>query len=279
MSPIVASFLRSAVLPAVLTTVGLIISGRLNEPMKARIQALILGLGFCLGNYLLLDRMHIPPTDVSEAFSLAALILVGYIMIRPGGAVVRYGVRVVMVALIGAAVLYHLGRTLQDPIHQRNALAFFFLGVGVWSILERKSYNVSVLSLIVMPLISATAVSLLILFASSASMAQIVSIICTILGGAALIAVVKPQLLSKHAFIPFLSVFLIAFMVVGHFYQDINPWHMVFICWPIAVLWVRNFMKFIPHKPLIETLVLAAISIAPVGYFLWTIYQKAGPLY
>lgn len=278
MSPIVAAFLRSAVLPATLVGIGLLALGGQREPLRTRLQALVIGLGFCLGNYLLIDRMHVPPGDVTESFFSAALILVIFTLVGPKPVGARYLVRSLFVIAVGFVVLFHIGASLQNAVHQRNLLAFFFLGLGLWSILERKAATLSSLALIAMPLVSATGVSVLILLRASASMSQMVSIICTILGAAGVLALVKPTLLSKNALIPFLSVFIVAFMASGHFYQDINPWHMVYLCWPFLLLWIRDWMP-LPKSALGETIPLVILSVLPIAYFLWTVFQSAGPLY
>lgn len=278
MSPIVAAFLRSAILPAVLVTVGLFFLKGRSEPLKARLQALLLALGFLLGSYLLIDRLGFPPADVSESFSYLALLLVVFVVIGPESMGTRYFVRSIFVILGGYLVLFHLGTNLNSGANPRNLLAFFFLGLGLWSILERKSSTLSALALIVMPLISATGLSLLILFGASASLSQMVTILCALLGGAAVLTLLKPQALSKAALIPFLSLFVVAFMAVGHFYQDVNPWHMVFLSWPYFLLWIRDWLP-IPKKPLIETVVLAVLSAGPLAYFIWGAFKNAGPLY
>ncbi len=82
-SPIIAAFIRSALLPATIAGAAIFGIGFLKEPWKARFQALILALAFCAGAFVLIGRLHLPPTDASEAFSLCALALALFVLIRP----------------------------------------------------------------------------------------------------------------------------------------------------------------------------------------------------
>jgi len=278
MSPLVALFLNSAVVPAVITAIVFFLLGGLSDPLRARLQSLIFALGFAYGSYVLVGRLNFPPSDVSEAFSVAALALAAFVILSPRPVGARYLIRAVFVLAIGAMALWPIHESLHGTVHLRNMLAFFFLGLGTWSILEQATQRVQSLTLLALPLVAATALSFLLLFKGSASMSQQVSVLCTMLGAVASIALVFPRRVSMASFLPFVSVFVVLFMTAGHFYLDINPWHMIYISLPFGILWVRGWIPFIPRRPLPEALLLSIISAIPLGYFLWTIYQVTGPL-
>lgn len=269
----------SAVAPASVAAVVIFLLGFLKEPWKARAQGLVFALAFSAGAFVLIRRLHVPPTDAGEAFSLAALLLAVFIFVRPQPLGHRYLVRALFVLALGAVILYPLRQTILAPIYYRNLVAFFCLALGVWSIVEKTAPKVMPTTLILLPLIAATGLSLLMLFAASASYSQIVSVACALFGAALVLALVKPQRLSMNALVPFLSVFVILLMAAGHFYLDINPWHMIYLCLPYFVLWIRDWLGFVPKKTLPEGLILGAVSAAPLAYFVYNIGVKAGPLY
>ncbi|MGZ3723135.1 MAG: hypothetical protein ACXVA9_09405, partial [Bdellovibrionales bacterium] len=209
----------------------------------------------------------------------AALALTAFVWISPRPIGSRYLIRAIFVVVLGWLALWPLRDSLHGHTQLRNLLAFFFLGLGTWSIIERASQKVQPLTLIALPLISATALSMLLLFKGSASMAQLVSVLCTLLGGVLALTLVYPKRVSAAAVLPFVSVFIVLFMASGHFYLDINPWHMIYLCAPFLLLWIRGWIPFIPRAPVPEALILSIICGAPLGYFIWNVYKTAGPLY
>jgi hypothetical protein len=275
---LVKMFLTSTAVPAVLVGLACGLVGGGKEPWRGRLQAVFLALGYLVGAYVLLGRLSWPPADVSEAFSFAALLLAVFVLIRPKDLSQRYGARAVFVVACGALVLWPLRAGLNDMLHYRNLLAFFCLGLGVWSIVERSAHRVTRVTLVLLPLIAATAVSLLLLFSASASFSQLVTILCGILGALLVLAVLKPERVSEDGVTPFISVFVILFMAFGHFYLDVNPWHMIYLCLPYLLLWIRAWIP-VPKHRLVEPLVFGLISALPLGYFLWTVFQKSGPLF
>jgi hypothetical protein len=278
-SPIVAAFVRSALLPAFVAALAILGFGFLKEPWKARGQAVILALAFAFGAYLLIGRLNVPPTDAGESFSLAALALAVFVFVRPHHIGHRYLLRGLFVLILGGIVLYPLRQTLFTPVHYRNLLAFFCLALGVWSIVEKASLKVRPVTLILLPLIAATALSLIMLFKASASFSQLVTCACALFGASLVIALLRPKALSLVAIVPFLSVFVILMMIAGHFYLDINPWHMIFLCLPYFVLWIRDWFGFVPQKTVSEALVFGLVSGAPLAYFIYDVGIHAGPLY
>lgn len=278
MSPIVAAVVRSAVVPAVVATVLLFLTGGLKEDLRAKLQSLILALAFACGSYMLIERLAFPPGDVSETFSYLALILAVFVFVSPKEVNKRYALRALFVLFCGAVLLWPLRQSLGNPVSLRNCLAFFCLALGVWSIVERNSRTVGLPALIALPMISAIALSILLLLSASASFSQMVGIVAALLGGTLVLALFKPNRVSVPGLLPFFSVFIILFMVAGHFYLDINPWHMVYMCWPFAVLWIRGWLPLPKHR-IVEALGLSVLAILPLAYFLFNLFKTAGPLY
>jgi hypothetical protein len=277
-NPILVSFLLSAVFPAGAALILCLFVGGLRQPWRDKLQALILGGAFMGGAFLLLHRLNFPPSDVSESFSYIALLMAIFVFVAPKEFSARYGLRALFVLLFGGLLLWHIRMSLGGVAHLRNMLAFYCLALGVWSITERGSSQAAPLTILTLALIAATATSLLLLFSASASFSQLVSILCAILGAMIVGTWVCPQRISMAAVLPFASVFVVLFMAFGHFYLDVNPWHMVYLCLPFAVLWARPWLP-IPKKPLFEAALLGLVSGLPLAYFVWTAFKAAGPLY
>lgn len=275
-SPIVAALVKSTILPAVVATMAFFVIGFLKEPWRARLQALVLAAAFSVGAYVLIQRLQFPPTDAGESFTWAAILLSLFVFVRPQPIGSRYLVRALFVLALGAVILWPLRQTLFSPIYYRNLVAFFCLGLGIWSIVEKAVGKVRPSTLILLPMIAATALSLLMLFAASASYSQIVGVACALFGGAFAISLFFPQRISQNGFVPFLSVFVVMLMMAGHFYLDINPWHMVYLCLPYLVLWLREWFGFVPQKTVPEAIVFGAVSAAPLAYFIYGIGVKVG---
>lgn len=280
MSPILAAFLRSAFVPAVVVTAAVFFTGALKEPVRARLQALLIALGFAAGSFVLLGRLGLPPGDVSESLTYAAGLCAVFVLMFPLVHQAPYLARALFVAGLGALVIWHLGAgALRGEGPVRNMLAFFCLGLGVWSIVERNSQRLNTLSLLGLPLIVATCLSFVLLFGASAVLSQIVAVLCAILGGLFALSIFWPGKVSKAALVPYVSVFVVAMMAAGHFHLDINPWKMVILCIPYLFIWTRAWYPFIPANPIVEFLILAILSLMPLGYFVWDSFVQAGPLY
>lgn len=279
MSPIVAAFLRSAALPAVVVTIAVFLTGRMKDPLRSRLQALFLGIGFFVGVYLLMGRMSLPPHDAIESLAYAALAASLFVLMFPFANQAPYLLRAVVVFLLGLLLLWHIRDQLGSDAAKRNMIAFFCLGLGTWSIYERQVQKVNVLTLIGMPLITATCLSFVLLFNASASFSQAVSILCTLLGGLMAISLIWPGRVGKGAVVPFVTVFPILIMAAGIFYLNVNPWIMITICLPYLLVWIRGWLKFIPMNPVLEFSILAVTAGAPLAYYMYNLYRAAGPLY
>ncbi|MGE4132208.1 MAG: hypothetical protein AB7F86_11260 [Bdellovibrionales bacterium] len=280
MSPLVAAFIRSAAAPALLVMVATFFVSKVPEFQRARVIAGLVAFGFVIGHYLLIYRLSFPPADASESLSYVAVLLFVFVLMFPGLHSAPYLLRAIFVVGIGFLTLYHLGGgLLSNGVHQRNLLAFFFLGLGVWSILEKSAHGVGTISLIGLPLITATSLSFLLLFGGSASWSQMVSVLCAILGGLMALSWFRPKAVPKSAVVPFISVFLVAMMAAGHFNLEINPWKMIVISFPFLLLWIRRFLAFVPAKERTEFVLLMAMAGAPMAYYVWDAFKVAGPLY
>ena len=278
MSPIVESLIKSAAIPAAVVAAAVFATGRLKEPLRARVQALTIAVGFMVGHFMLIGRLGFPPSDGGEAMSYAALGCAVFVLIFPTVQQAPYAMRALFVLILGGVALWHLGATMKMDPHLRNAIAFFCLGLGVWSIIERNTQRVNLLSLIGLPLIVASCLSFILLFGASATFSQMTSILCAIMGGLMAIALIWPGKISKAAVVPFISIFLILIMAAGHFYLDINPWKMVIICIPFLFIWTRSWYPFIPSNPIIEFIILAIMALIPLSYFMYDSFVNAGPL-
>lgn len=278
MSPILAAFLRSTVLPAALAAVGLFLTGGRPDPFRERLQAFLLALAYGFGSYMLLDHLEFPPHDANGSFPFLALICALFVFVAPKEAGSRYTLRALFVLALGALLLWPIHESLTGPAHFRNLVAFFCLCLGMWSIAERSYHVVALPTLLILPLISATATSLLLLFSASASLSQLVTVLCGQLGAALVVGLIWPSRLAVGALVPFLSVFIGCFMSFGHFYLEINPWHLIYLCFPFLLLWIRAWLP-VSRNVWIEAFVLSLVAAAPLGYFLWTVFQASGPLY
>ena len=47
---------------------------------------------------------------------------------------------------------------------------------------------------------------------------------------------------------------------------------------PFLVLWLRNWLTFVPSGAIVEALVLGAISLLPIAYFFYNNGIKVSPL-
>jgi hypothetical protein len=279
MSPILATFIQSALIPAAVVTGAVFLTGGLREPLKSRVQALLLAAGFIVGHYLLLGRLGFPPSDVAESVSYAALAAAAFVWIYPQAHQAPYMVRALFVLALGALVLWPLRQELKTDMGLRNAVAFFCLGLGIWSIFERNVQRLNLLSLLGLPLIAASCLSFTLLFGASASFSQMVQILCALLGGLFVLSLLWPGKISRAAIAPFASLFLVLIMAAGHFSLNINPWKMVILCIPFVFIWTRSWYPFIPKNPVVEFLILAIMSLLPLAYLMWDSFVAAGPLY
>ena len=278
-SPLVLDFLKSAVAPAIAVGLLFLLVGGRKEPLRACLQAIIWAVAFSAGAYVLVGRLTFPPYDVNEGFTWCALALALFVCISPRPVGSRYLVRALFVLALGYLTLWPIHDSLGSHVHLRNLLAFFFLALGTWSILECSADRVKPPALIALPMISATALSMLLLFKGSASFAQLVSVMCALLGAVLAVALIAPQKVSSTGILPFVSVLIVAFMAAGHFYLEINPWFMIYLALPFLVLWMRRWIPFVPQQAIGEAVMLGLIAGVPLIYFVWSVYKASGPLY
>ncbi len=278
-SPIAKAMINSALLPAAGVVVAFFLISLMSDTYRRQLQSLALAIGLMAGVYALVGRLGIPPKDVSESIGWLGVVSAIFVMLSPQAAGGRYGLRAVFVLLMGGLLLWHIRGSVFVPAHYRNLVAFFCLALGVWSIVERSAARVSLVALLAMGSLATAFLSFVLLLKGSASMSQLATSLAVQLGALAVLALVAPRRVDALAVLPFLSVLPVLYMAAGHFYLDINPWHMIYLCFPFLLLWVRRAFSFIPNSPIGETLMLTVMAGAPLGYFVWTLFKSAGPLY
>ncbi len=279
MSPIVAALIRSAAIPAAAVAVAVLLTGKFKDPLRARLHAIFIAIGFFVGTYLLIGRMNFPPKESIESIAYVGLACAIFVLAFPFPRQAPYIFRAVVVFLFGLLLLWHIRNQLDSEVLKRNMIAFFCLGLGTWSIYERQAEKVNLLTLIGMPLITCTCLSFILLFNASASFSQQVTVLCAILGGVMAVALVWPGRVAKGAVVPFLTILPILIMAAGHFYLQVNPWTMVMLCLPYLFVWIRGWLSFIPANPIVEFVIMATMALIPLGYFMYNAYKQAGPLY
>ncbi len=252
-------------LPVGVAAVLMVVAGGLKEAWRARLQALIVALGFCAGTFFL-DSQWI------EAMSWSAVLLGVFVCVHPAGVGARYGVRALFVLAVGVLILWPIHGSLSGNVDLRNLLAFFFLGLGTWSIAERAEHSVHALTLILLPLLSALGlVYFLLRRGGGGALTYNVGVYCALFETLLLVCAFAPKRISRTALVPFVSVFIVSFMVFAHFYLHVNPWAMIYLAAPYLVLWFNAWIPGVPEQPMGEALVLGAVAALPLGYFLWGI--------
>lgn len=270
------AFLTSSVFPATLVLIANFAIGYLPEKFKVKLQSLAIALAFLFGYLMLLGRPEWPPLGGVASLPWVALICGLFVLVSPMHKGSRYLIRAFFVAAILAILLWSVWASIRtNPMGYRNLAAFFCLGLGIWSILERAAESVQKPALILLPTLALTATSFLFLMEGSASLSQVSASMAVILAGQFALSLFFPKSLANTALLPFLSIFVIGTMVVGHFFSGINPWRSIMMSWPFFILWFRGLIPFVPKKPIPEAVVLAILAVAPLIYWLFNIYNLA----
>jgi hypothetical protein len=267
----VSDFILGVALPAFVSVVLSLVVGGRGDPLRARLQALFWALGFAFVIFFVHERLPFPPGEAIEALPWAALALALFVVISPHATASRYLTRAGFVVGLGLLLLWPIHDTLHGHVHMRNMAAFFFLGLGCWSILERAVIKVQSPSLIALPLISVVTLFVILQSKGGVQGTQGVAVWGVFLAGYLASVFVAPRRLSAAAVLPFVSVFVIGLMAQAHFYLHINPWLMVYICLPYLVLWIRRWIPLVPPEAIGEAVVLSLICALPLGYLVWTI--------
>ncbi len=259
----------TVVLASVVFLAALGVTGfTLKDPLRARLQGFAWGGAFIVGGVLLSGRLPWPMYTAIDGLILSAAVLAAFIAFGPRQQGVRYLVRAVVVVVVGGFVLWPLLPSLTGQVHLRNLLAFFFLGLGLWSVLERVSQQVNTPALILLPTMTAAS-TIVFLSRIDAGLIILPVILQTWLMLAALVvAVAVPTRISAACALPFISVFVVAQLAAIHFYLRVNPWTMVFLCAPYAVLWMRSWLPLIPREPRKEMITLGVLAAFPLAYVL-----------
>jgi hypothetical protein len=255
------------------------LTGILPDRVKTRMQAVVLAMAFVAIYYCYMGPPTWPPTGGLPALPWVALTLAAYLWIYPVHFGTRYAVRALFVLIVGAICLWSLFDHIKgSQTGPRNAAAFFCLGLGVWSIIEKASEKTNVAILALLPMIALLASSFLFLLEGSASLSQLGISMAMLFGVVMAIGFFWPRKISHAALVPFLSIFVIAMMVVGHFFVEINPWRLIMMSWPFLILWIRRAIPFLPKSQIAELAVLTVLAVAPVAYWLSSIYKATGGL-
>ncbi len=258
----------STVIPALALIMMLFGCSLLSDPWRSRLQAVAWTLALVVGGVLHSSRLPLPLLMPLDGLIWSAVLLGAFVVIGPRGVGLRYLVRSLLVVAIGVLVLWPILSTLQGQVHTRNLLAFFFLGLGLWSVVERATQSVRVPALLLLPLLSAIAL-LWFLFGRESEVVFVpVSLFTGVLAAVSMVALLFVGRVSAAAIVPFVSVLLVALMAAAHFYLQINPWSMVWLCAPFLLLWLRPWLPFFPKEPRREALTLGVLAALPLLYFL-----------
>jgi hypothetical protein len=155
-------------------------------------------------------------------------------------------------------------------VHLRNLLAFFFLGLGLWSIVERSAQQTQSPALVLLPFLSVLGLIQLLglLHSGQGILAGTVWLQAGLMAGVLIVALVWPARVSAAAVLPFVSIFVVALMTAAHFYLGVNPWTLIFLCAPFVILWIRAWLPFIPRSPVPEAIGLGILGAIPLAYVL-----------
>lgn len=263
-------------LPAFASILVCLLLGGLKDPFRARLQVLVWTAGLTFALFFRMDHPAFPPRDATEGLLYAALGLAVFVVISPHGTATRYMTRALFVLGLGLLVLWPIRDSLAGPVHFRNLAAFFFLGLGVWSIMERSVIKVQPPAFVALPLVAVLALFLVLRMKGAVHLADTALTLGVFLAGVLAVGLSAPQRLSTAAILPFVSVYVVLMMAAGHFYLHINPWLMIYLCVPYLVLWIRRWIPLVPGKAVAELVVLALISLIPIGYFVWTLHTGHG---
>jgi len=222
--------------------------------LQTRIQGLLIAVSLFLALLFtsnLADRMIWVPLGLGV-----------FVLLAPNPMGSLYALRAFFVLGLGYLWLQpHLGTTLSLQIHGRNLAAFFFLGLGTWSILERSQRRLQLPTLIFLPLMVVLGLwryqqRLGSVTGSWGDTLMLVMVIFVALG---VVALLRRSWLAPMALLPFVSAFVVFLLAKGHFLYGFNPWHMIFLCAPFLAMWIRDWFP-LPRKVGPEIAALAVAS-------------------
>lgn len=252
--------------------------GTFSDPLRARLQGLVWSLAFVGVAFEFRGRFPWPLFNFQDGLIWGCLLLGLFIVVSPKSVGVRYFIRGLIVIAFGYLILAPLGHAFVGSVNQRNLLAFFFLGLGLWSILERSSAQVKISGLLLLPILSLIGLAWLLMKQLTAGqglaltsgevgllMAPIVLHLSLLVSLFAL-SLLVPQKISPASVLPYVSVMIVAEMAAGHFYLRINPWFMVWLCLPFLLLWIRGWMPFVPKDSKAEAIMLGVMAGLPMAY-------------
>lgn len=259
-------------LSVALASVGLLVAlwllGFTRDPLRARLQAIAWTLAFAIAGVLQSGRLPWPLLLPLDGMILSVMVLAGFVVVNPKEIGSRYLVRALIVAVVGLMLFWPVLDSLRGGVNPRNLLAFFFLGLGVWSILERTAQQVQVTSLVLLPTFTLASLIWLLRSQDAAMISVPLMTHAGLLAATLIVAILFPARLSSAALVPFVSILVVMQLAAVHFYLHVNPWTLIALCTPYLVLWLRGWLPFLPREPRAEATTLGVLAALPLIYVL-----------
>lgn len=273
-------FLKTAALPAIVAAVLFFLFGTAPEPWKARIQALIIAFAFFATCFLLTGFPEWPPTGGVAALVYVAFWFALYPWVAPEAPGIRYVLRGIWVLVGSVLVLWPLhNQILENPIHLRNCVALMLLGWGMSSILIRSQQNSHPLTVLVVPMVSIAASSILFVFHGSVLLSQMLTALSVVAGAIAALSWIFPQRISSFGVYNFVAGFFGVCLVTAYMFLDSNPWTLAAMAVPYGVLLLKDLVTAKRASAFKEALIVLIVSVLPIAYLLYSEFKAAGPLY
>lgn len=277
---LIEMFLKTAMAPAVVVGLLMLLFGSAPEPWRSRMQGLIVAAGFVASSYLLSGPPTWPPEGGAASLAWVAIWFGLFSWVAAPGTRAKTLFRGTWIIVGVILVVYKLQHAiLNSPVQSRNVLALVCAGWGMWSALERGLRYSKPLTVVSMGMVTFTAASVLFLLESSLLMSQLMTSLAVLAGGLAVMAWLFSKRLSLHAVLPFLSGFIGVVMVTGYVFLDINPWLMLSLAIPCAALFLKDLFKLTSTSALTDAIVTIVLAALPLGYILWKVSLTSGPLY
>lgn len=255
---IIESFIKSALIPGVVLTLGMLFTQKDADSNKAAIQGLLACLGFLVGTYFLKGIPSWPPDLGLEGLQWIAI--AGFLYcVWPS--------MLVTTLLLLVALLFPIYQgSGWSEVFVRNAAAFGLLTISLWGFSEKQMRNGFGAQTLMIATVSSGAASLYALVASSAYMSQVFAILATFSGLTTLYA-----LLFKARFsFQMASVYLVAFplLLIGgmHFYMGVNPYIAMALALPYSILFIRSYFPMHHERPWFETILMGILGVGSVSW-------------
>lgn len=280
---IVEMFLKTAAAPAIAVAILIFLFGGAPEPWRARVQSLILALGFCAACYLLEGFPPWPPQGGAASLTFVALWFAFFNWVAPPGSLARYMLRGFWIVCGTAIACWSLAvQIINSPMQSRNVLALVCLSWGMWSSVERtsrQSGKAHAVTPVTVAMVSMTAASLLFVFKGSLLMSQMLTAMAVLTGALGALAWLVPSRLSVHAIYPLLAGMFGVFLICGFIFLEIDPWLLISMAIPFGVLLFKDLFRLQAASPFTDAFVTLMVSALPLSLILFHVFQTSGPLY